>query len=195
MKILVIDNSYRGAVGDEPSITVYPDSSLLRNNDPFFLPSLDTKIGMKAGFYFKISKIGKSIQPEFADRYLSHVGVAFDFTNKTLEKELITKQMNISPSHGFDKSFAISNDMIEYDASKLKNISMRLKIRESELTYTIQALRFSIQEMLATASKYYTIKIGDLFFVPFINTEKGLEAETIIDGCINDAHILRCQIK
>jgi len=69
------------------------------------------------------------------------------------------------------------------------------KIRESELTYTIQALRFNIQEMLATASKYYTIKIGDLFFVPFINTEKGLEAETIIDGCINDAHILRCQIK
>ena len=195
MKILVIDNSFRGAVGEEPSVSVYPDSCLFRNNDPFFLPSLETKIAIKAGFYFKIGKIGKSIQPEFADRYLSQIGIALNFTNISLEKELLSKQLSTNPAYGFDRSMAISNDMIDYDPAKLKHVAMRLKIKESELTFTTQALRFSIQEMLAAVTKYYTIKIGDFFFVPFIQIEKGIENDTIIDGSINNAHILRCQIK
>jgi 2-keto-4-pentenoate hydratase/2-oxohepta-3-ene-1,7-dioic acid hydratase in catechol pathway len=195
MKIVVIDNSFRGSVGEEPSVTVYPDSCLFRNNDPFFLTRLDTKITLTAGFYFKVGKIGKSIQPEFADRYLSHIGIAFDFANTSLEKELIAKQLNNNPAHGFDRSMAISNDMIDYDPAKLKHLSMRLKIKDSELTFTIQALRFSIQEMLAAATKHYTIKIGDLFFVPFIQTDKGIDVETIIDGSLQNSHILRCQIK
>ena len=195
MKILVIDNSFRSASGNEPSVTVYPDSCLFRNNDPFFLPSLDTKIAIKAGFYFKISKIGKGIQPEFADRYLSHIGVAFDFTDLSLQNELQAKHLNTNPSHGFDRSMAVSNEMIDFVPEKLKFVSMRLKIKDSELTFTTQTLRFSIQEMLAFATKYYTIKIGDLLFTPFIQIENGIEIETIIDGSLNNAHILRCQIK
>jgi len=195
MKILVIDNSFRGALGDEPSVTVYPDSCLFRNNDPFFLPSIDNKISLKAGLYFKIGKIGKSIQPEFADRYLSHIGIAIDFANISLEELLKTKQLNTSPAHGFDRSMAISNEMIDYDPSKFKHLSMRLKIKDSELTFTPQAYRFSIQEMLATATKYYTIKIGDFLFVPYIQIDKGIEVETIIDGSLQNEHILRCQIK
>ena len=195
MKILVIDNAYRGALGDEPSVTVYPDSCLFRNNDSFFLPSLDTKVSMKAGFYFKISKIGKSIQPDFVYRYISHIGVALDFKNLSLEKELQSKQLNTTPANGYDRSMAISNDMIDFDAEKAKHVSMRLKIKESELTFTLQSFRFTIQEMLAWATKYYTIKIGDLFFVPCIAVEKGIDVETYIDGSINNSHILRCQIK
>jgi len=195
MKIIVIDNSFRGAVGDEPSVTVYPDSCLFRNNDPFFLPSLEVKISLKAGFYFKINKIGKSIQPEFAERYLSHIGIAFDFSNLTLKEELLAKQLNINPAFEFDRSLAISNEMIHFDTTKLKNTVLRIKIRESEVTFNIQTLRFSIQDMLATATKYYTIKIGDLFFVPFTQIIKGIEVGTMIDGSINDSHILRCQIK
>jgi 2-keto-4-pentenoate hydratase/2-oxohepta-3-ene-1,7-dioic acid hydratase in catechol pathway len=195
MKIIVIDNSYRGAVGNEPSVTVYPDSCLFRNNDPFFLPSLEAKISLKAGFYFKINKIGKYIQPEFADRYLSHIGIAFDFSNLTLQEELLAKQLNINPSFEFDRSLAISNETICFDTTKLKNTLLRIKICESEVTFNIQTLRFSIQDMLATATKYYTIKIGDLFFVPFTQIVKGLEVGTMIDGSINDSHILRCQIK
>ena len=195
MKVIVIDNSFRGALGEVPSVTVYPDSCLFRNNDPFFLPSIDTAIALKAGFYFKVGKIGKNIQPEFADRYFSHIGIAFDFTNISLEKDLQSKHLNTTPAFGFDRSMAISNDTIDYDPVKLKNVSMRLKIKESELTFTIKSLRFTIQDMLATATKYYTIKIGDLFFVPFIQIEKGIEIETIIDGSINNSHILRCQVK
>jgi len=195
VKIIVVENSYRGGVGSEPSIISYPDSCIFRNNEAFYLPEIHTKVTMTAGFIVKIGKIGKNIQSCFADRYFSEIGLALNFINKDLESECLSKNINPAPAWYFDRSLSISNTFENYEITKRKTFEAHITIGDTELTFTLQSLRFTLQDILTTVSKYIMIKIGDLLYVPFINLDKGVNLNDTIDGFLLEKHIIRCQIK
>lgn len=193
MKILVVDNAYRASKGEKPSVIALPDTCLFRNNDPYFLPQIDARISLTAGLLLKIHKIGKSVQAEFANRYISEIGVGVHFKNSTLETDLINQSTNTFPAVSYDRSLASSNDFFPFEESKM--YQFRIRIAETELTLNHQSFRFSIAEMLSAVTEYYTIKIGDLLFLPLISMDKGIHQKDIVDITLNNSHILRCQIK
>jgi len=73
MKIICIGLNYRQhamemgkALPVEPVVFLKPDSALLKNNKPFFLPDFSGNIHYEVEVVIKISKLGKSIAAKYA---------------------------------------------------------------------------------------------------------------------------------
>jgi len=195
MKIIVVENSPASSPGEMPSLVVYPDSCLLRNNDPFFIPDLQRKVVARAGLLVKIDKIGKHIAPEFASRYYSQAGMAIDFVQYDFEQTLKAMGYNTGPALYFDRSFAVSNDFIDKDRIDSPHFTFTFKVNNAEISMRLSSLKFSIEKALSFASDFFTLKIGDLLFVPALSLDKGVTQGDVIDGVINENLLIRCQVK
>lgn len=195
MKIIAIDNAYGASGATEPSLVVYPDSCLLRNNDPFFIPVPAQKTIVRAGCFIRIEKIGKCIALQFASRYYTHVGIAFDFIQTDFHNQLQAKGLSTSPAHGFDKSFAVSNTLIDKEVFAGASANYKVKVNDTELTLTQRSSRFSLDEAIVAASEHFTLKIGDLLFVPAVSFDRGVKIGDILDGVFINELLLRCSMK
>jgi 2-keto-4-pentenoate hydratase/2-oxohepta-3-ene-1,7-dioic acid hydratase in catechol pathway len=123
------------------------------------------------------------------------VGIAFDFIQTDLMKDLLLKNMSTGPAVYFDKSFAISNLFIEKEAFEQPRSSYRVKLNDTELTLTEKSARYDFGEAIARCSEYFTLKIGDLVFVPAVSFDKGIKQGDIIDGVYGNDVLIRCQVK
>ena len=52
-----------------------PDSALLKDNKPFFLPDFSNEIHHEIELIIKISRLGKNIEAKFAHRYYDEIGL------------------------------------------------------------------------------------------------------------------------
>ena len=98
MKIICIGRNFaehaKELGNDKPSVPVIflkPDTALLRNNDPFFLPDFSKEIHHEVELVIKITRLGKNIQPKFAHKYYSEIGLGIDFTARDIQFELREK--------------------------------------------------------------------------------------------------------
>src|SRR5512133_3472022 len=73
MKIICIGLNYRKHALElgrplpvEPVVFLKPDSSILKNNKPFFLPDFSSMIHYEVEVVIKISKLAKGISARFA---------------------------------------------------------------------------------------------------------------------------------
>jgi 2-keto-4-pentenoate hydratase/2-oxohepta-3-ene-1,7-dioic acid hydratase in catechol pathway len=72
----------------EPVVFMKPDTALLRNNKPFYVPDFSQELHYETELIVKIDRIGKNIAPRFASRYYSEIGLGVDFTARDLQRKL-----------------------------------------------------------------------------------------------------------
>ena len=103
MKIICIGRNYAehaaelheqlndsGKLPEEPMFFLKPDTALLRNNDPFYIPSFSQEVHYECELVVRINRVGKAIAERFAHRYYDEVGLGIDFTARDLQR----------PAHG-----------------------------------------------------------------------------------------------
>lgn len=187
MKILCIGRNYaehakelQNEVPDEPVVFTKPDTALLRNNNPFFIPDFASDFQHEVEVVVKINRLGKNIEERFADRYYEEVGLGIDFTARDLQNELRAKGLPWEKSKAFDGSAVISSKFISKDLlGKINNIDFRLDINGSTVQQgNTNDMIFSINQIIAHVSKYFTLKIGDLIYT---GTPSGVGAVKIGD--------------
>ncbi len=150
----------------EPVIFLKPDTALLRNNDPFFIPDFSTEIHHEVELVVKINRLGKNIQPKFAHKYYSEIGLGIDFTARDLQFKLRDEGLPWEKAKAFDSSAVISkNFMVKSELGDLENLTFRLekngqKVQEGNTNKMI----FNIEEIICYVSKFFTLKIGDLIY-------------------------------
>lgn len=96
MKIICIGRNYAEHVKElhntaggpdglptEPVFFLKPDTALLRNNDPFYIPSFSQEVHYECELVVRINRVGKCIEERFAHRYYDEVGLGIDFTAAT----------------------------------------------------------------------------------------------------------------
>ena len=93
MKIICVGRNYvahakelNNEVPAEPVLFMKPDSALLRNNDPFYIPDWSSDVHHEVELIVKICKLGKNIEKKFASRYYKEVGLGIDFTARDVAK-------------------------------------------------------------------------------------------------------------
>ena len=91
----------------EPVVFMKPDSSLLKNNKPFFLPDFSENIHYEVEIVVKISKLGKSIAAKYAHRYYSEVTVGIDLTARDIQARNKNAGHPWELAKGFDGSAPI----------------------------------------------------------------------------------------
>lgn len=172
MKIICIGRNYADHIAelnnerpDEPVIFMKPDSSILRMNRPFFIPSFSNDLHHEVELVIKIDRLGKNISPKFAPRYYNSIGLGIDFTARDLQNKLIAKGLPWEKAKAFDYSAVISNEFIPLDKLDNDNINFRLEINgELRQSGNSKLMIFSFNELIANVSKYFTLKTGDLIY-------------------------------
>ena len=81
MKIICIGRNYAehaaelhkqlndsGKLPEEPMFFLKPDTALLRNNDPFYIPSFSQEVHYECELLVRINRVGKALAERFAHR-------------------------------------------------------------------------------------------------------------------------------
>lgn len=173
MKIICIGRNYvahakelGNDIPEEPVIFMKPDSALLRNNDPFYIPDWSNDVHYELELVVRINRLGKSIERQFSNRYYSEVGLGIDFTARDLQNKLKDKGLPWEKAKAFDRSAVISNEFLEVaDLPNPASIKFQLKLNGEVVQNGDSALMiFPIDELISQVSKYFTLKIGDLIY-------------------------------
>jgi acylpyruvate hydrolase len=172
MKILCIGRNYedhakelKNPLPAEPVVFSKPDSAILRNNQPFFIPDFANEFHHEVEILVRINRLGKNIAPEFANRYYDEIGLGIDFTARDLQDELRGKGLPWEKCKAFDGSAVISEFVPKERFADLQNINFHLdvngQLRQKGNTCN---MIFSIDAIVAHLSKYFTLKIGDIIY-------------------------------
>ena len=156
----------RALLPKEPVLFMKPDTALLKDGKPFFLPPFSERIEYETELVVRISRLGKNIAPRFAHRYYDAVTVGIDFTARDLQARLRAEGSPWEISKGFDGS-AVVGDFIPVDevAGNLQDLHFSLRIdgKEVQRGHTADMI-FPVDEMIAYISRFYTLRMGDLLF-------------------------------
>jgi 2-keto-4-pentenoate hydratase/2-oxohepta-3-ene-1,7-dioic acid hydratase in catechol pathway len=202
MKIFCVGRNYSehafelgNTVPDEPVIFCKPDTALLKNNEPFYLPDFSNDVHHEIELVIKISKAGKKIQEQFAPNYYNMVYLGIDFTARDIQNKLKAKGLPWELAKGFDGSAVLGEGVLVNEVN-LNNLSFSL-YKNGVLVQqgNTQQMIFSFNKIVSFVSQYFTLKVGDLIYT---GTPAGVAKVNIGDtlkGYMNDKLMLACEIK
>ena len=176
MKLICIGRNYAAHAAElndgaelpkEPLFFLKPDTALLRNNDPFYIPAFSNEVHYECELVVRITRLAKCMDVKFASRCYEEVGLGIDFTARDIQREAIAKGLPWELCKGFDHSAALSNQFIPLaelggDVQNLE-FEMELNGEVRQRGFTKEML-FSVDQIIAHVSKYMTLRIGDLIF-------------------------------
>jgi 2-keto-4-pentenoate hydratase/2-oxohepta-3-ene-1,7-dioic acid hydratase (catechol pathway) len=204
MKIICVGMNYathnkemqHALVDKDPVIFLKPDSSLLKDGKPFFIPDFSSEIHYETEIVVKINRLGKSIAERFAHRYYNEITVGIDFTARDLQRRLRQAGMPWEISKAFDHSAAIGKFVPVAEVGDRNNLPFRLCINDHLVQEGNTAdMIFKIDEIIAFASRFFTLKIGDLIYT---GTPAGVGCVKINDrlqGYIKEDKLLDFYVK
>lgn len=172
MKIFAVGHNYtahnkelNSSNPKEPVIFMKPDSAILRDNKPFFLPSFSQSIHYETELLIKINRIGKNIQPKFAHRYFEEIGLGIDFTARDIQQRLIAAGKPWEICKGFDGSAVIGNFFDKKTFDNIQHVNFHLTINEKKVQQGNSSdMLFDYAEIISYISRYFTLKMGDIIF-------------------------------
>lgn len=172
MKIIAIGRNYsahakelNNEVPTKPIIFLKPDTAILKDNKPFYLPYFSSDIHYELEVVLKICKEGKHIAEKFAANYYNEIGLGIDFTARDIQAEHKAKGLPWELAKAFDHSAVISNFLPKTDFANLNDLHFELQInKETRQKGHTANLLFSFNYIIAFVSQYITLKKGDLIF-------------------------------
>lgn len=176
MKIICVGLNYQehnremgradSAKSDNPVIFIKPDSALLKDNKPFFIPDFSNDIHYEVEIVVRINRLGKNIAERFAHRYYDELTVGIDFTARDLQSELKAKGLPWELSKGFDYS-AVIGEFIPKDefSNTINNLNFELHKNGNQVQVGNSSdMIHSIDKIIDYVSRFFTLKIGDIIF-------------------------------
>lgn len=172
MKIIAIGRNYaahakelNNEVPTKPIIFLKPDTAVLKDNKPFYLPDFSTDIHYELEVVLKICKVGKHISEKFAANYYDEIGLGIDFTARDIQAEHKAKGLPWELAKAFDHSAVVSDFLPKTDFVNMYDLNFELQInKETRQKGHTANLLFSFEKIIAFVSQYITLKKGDLIF-------------------------------
>ncbi len=203
MKIICIGLNYRSHAIEmgrpfpaEPVVFLKPDSSLIKKNKPFFLPDFSTDIQYEVEVVVKISRLGKSISPEYAHRYYDEVTAGIDITARDLQTKMSGQRLPWEISKAFDGSAPIGEFISVESVGDVNNLDFRLEINNRVVQQSNTSdLIFGIDEIISYVSRFFTLKTGDLIFTGTPSGVGSLKKNDNLVAYIGDRPVLDFMIR
>ena len=135
MKILAIGQNYvehnkelNSKNPTEPVVFMKPDTALLKNNKPFYIPDFTDELHYETELIVKINRLGKNIAPKFAHRYYNEIGLGVDFTARDIQRRLKAEGKPWEVCKAFDNSAVIGNFLPVEQLGNVQDIRFRLDL-------------------------------------------------------------------
>ena len=202
MKIICVGKNYlkhidelNSSKEDEPVIFLKPDTSIIQKNQPFFIPEFSNEIHYEIEIILKFNRLGKHIESKFSNKYFNQISLGIDFTARDFQNKFKERGLPWDISKGFDNS-ALIGDWKSIEDYDLYNINFRLE-KNGEIVQQSNSknMIWKIDELISYASKYFTIKIGDIMFT---GTPEGVglvSVDDVLEGFLEDKKVFSVKIK
>ncbi len=194
--------NYRPHIGElgfveplEPVLFLKPDSALATDKMPFFIPDFAKRFDYEAEIVIRIAKLGKNIAEKFAYRYYDAWTVGLDMTARDLQDEARQKSLPWSICKGFDQS-AIVGDFLPVDRENVQatDFHMDLNGRTVQKASTADMI-FSIDRLISYASRFFTLKTGDLIFTGTPYGVGPVHIDDVLEAWLGENKVLNLRVK
>jgi 2-keto-4-pentenoate hydratase/2-oxohepta-3-ene-1,7-dioic acid hydratase in catechol pathway len=204
MKIIAVGMNYTNhnkelhhtLVLSEPAIFMKPDSALLKNGKPFFLPAFSSELHYETEVVVKIDKLGKNIDEQFAHRYYHEITTGIDFTARDLQRDLREKRLSWELCKGFDGAATIGTFLPISEVGAIQNLDFHLDIdgRTVQKGNTSDML-FTVDRIISFVSRFCTLKTGDLIYTGTPEGVGKVEIGNHLQGYLNNRKLLDFYIR
>ena len=203
MKIFCVGRNYvdhatelGNEIPSEPVIFMKPKSALVQGHTPFYYPEFTNELHYEAELVVRISKNGKYIQERYASGYYNAITVGIDFTARDIQLRLKEKGLPWEKSKSFDNSAAIGKLIDITPGMNKKDINFHFtKNGEIVQNGNSKEMIFSIDNIIAHLSTYFSLNIGDLIFT---GTPAGVGeclVGDMLEGFFENQSVLSLEIK
>ncbi|MBR5331757.1 MAG: fumarylacetoacetate hydrolase family protein [Muribaculaceae bacterium] len=187
MKIISINRELNQPVATAINhVTIIPDSAIIRDGKPFFVPGFSSQWKYQATIAFRVKRLGKNISTRFAHRYIDAIALAVN----TLPLDLINSIAPSATTTAFDGAFIIG-DWVETETFNDSTLSVTI----GDDTQSIALSQLAIEETVASLSQYFTLKIGDIICPAVLPICNDIKLNTIIEGTLNGDNNLKLKFK
>lgn len=173
----------------EPVVFMKPESALLKNGKPFFLPEHLGRVDHEVEVVVRICRLGKNISERFAHRYYDAVTVGIDFTARDLQRRLKDNGHPWEIAKAFDGSAALGE--WKEGVEEVQNLQFHLDINGK----TVQAgctsdMLYKVDELISYISRFFTLKTGDMLFTGTPVGVGPVHVDDHLEGYLGDEKLL-----
>lgn len=150
----------------EPTLFMKPDTALLRDNEPFYLPDFSRQVEHEVELVVRINRMGRYIWPEFARRYYDEVSLGIDFTARDLQNRAKEIGGPWETAKAFDSS-AVLGPIVKLDelGGDVQALDFELlKNGQVQQRGSTRDMLFRVDELVAYISRFFTFRTGDLIY-------------------------------
>ena len=203
MKIICVGRNYVEHIEelnnnkpDSPVLFLKPETSLIHNKQPFFIPSFSNEIHHEIEIIVQINRLGKSIATQYSHKYYDKIGLGIDFTARDLQLKLKNKGMPWEKSKAFDGSALVGCWVNKNEIEDLDNIDFYLKKNEKIVQRgNTSNMLWKIDELVSEISNFFTLKIGDVIFTGTPAGVGKVNENDILVGFLNKKECFSIKIK
>ena len=203
MKLICIGRNYAQHISElksekpsEPVVFLKPDTAILLKKQPFFIPDFSNKVHHEVEVLVKINRVGKYIDSKFAHKYYEQIGLGIDFTARDLQQELKGKGLPWEKSKAFDGSAVIGKWVSKSNYENVNNIPFSLlKNNQIVQSSTTEDMLWSIDEIIAYVSQYFSLKIGDIIFTGTPSGVGKVQSNDSLKGYIGEEEFFSIKVK
>ena len=203
MKLICIGRNYSNHIKElqnekptEPVVFLKPDTAILLKKQPFFIPDFSNNVQHEVELLVKINRVGKYISAEFAHKYYDHIGLGIDFTARDLQQSLKQKGLPWEKAKAFDGSAVVGKWVSKSKFENLDNISFSLTQNDVVVQLgNTQNMLWSIDEIIAYVSQFFTLKIGDIIFTGTPAGVGPVQINDVLTGYIENEEFFKVKVK
>ena len=175
----------------EPTLFMKADSALLKDGKPFFIPDFSEEVHYETEIVVRIDRLGKNIAERFAHRYYAEVTVGIDFTARDLQRKLRAQGLPWEISKSFDNSAVIGIFVPLEDVGDINRLPFHLEINGKPVQAGNTAdMLFSVDKVIAYASRFFTLKMGDLIYTGTPAGVGPVKIDDHLEGYIGERKLL-----
>jgi 2-keto-4-pentenoate hydratase/2-oxohepta-3-ene-1,7-dioic acid hydratase in catechol pathway len=203
MKIICIGRNYADHVEElenerpkEPVVFLKPDTSIGQRNTPFYIPDFSSDVQHEIEIIVKINRIGKHIQEQFAHKYYDQISVGIDFTARDLQTQLKAKGLPWEKAKAFDGAAVLGQWLPKEEFKDLQNLNFELtKNNASVQRGHTRLMLYTIDQLIAYVSQFFTLKIGDILFTGTPAGVGAVQENDRLEGFLEGQKLLDLKIK
>ncbi len=201
------NNNGETALYKDVSTALMPDSALLIQKRPFFIPDFTQQCMVQLCACIRINRLGRSIHPQFAHRYYKDLTLAVHFVARDLLAQLQAQLKPWDKALGFDNAVAVAETTIPTpstmvdteteaeDAETAINLSLHIADTQVNTVLNVQKVKAVADQLIADVSQFYTMRQGDLLLIPLQVAEQQVHIDDHLSICCEEQEVLAFNIK
>ena len=203
MKIICIGRNYADHIEElenerpkEPVVFLKPDTTIGQRNTPFYIPDFSSDVHHEIEIIVKINRTGKHIQEQFAHKYYDQISVGIDFTARDLQAQLKAKGLPWEKAKAFDGAAVLGQWVPKNQFKDLQKLNFELiKNDLSVQRANTHLMLYTIDQLIAYVSQFFTLKIGDILFTGTPAGVAAVQENDYLEGFLEGQKLLDVKVK